>query len=231
MGASRVVNLDEMLGEEPSSPDNSVEARLERSLKDNITAGDLDAQVLIRPVSAAVLAKIFRMSPNTVAHRLRLCDVEQWDKRKTGAVPKYDFRKACAYLVDPKVDIEEWFRSRRTQDMPTHLSDQFWKAMQTKQRVLKEAGDLWHTEDVLEVFGEVFIRVKESSQIWIEALPGKDALTTEQYEAIQECVAELLREMHQKLIDLPREKQTKSAAIKIQEDLLDKDAAAVKGGS
>lgn len=203
-----------------------IESRLQNSLRSS-KAKNPPVEIFLRPVPVHYFASIFKMKPDTIRRRLRNLEPVAWQERATGDVAKYDFVEALPYLIKPKVDIAEWIASQRIQDLPTHISDQFWKAHQTKQRVLKEAGDLWHTEDVLEVLGGLFLMIRDTTKIWIEELPGKSTMTTEQYEKFQRNVDGLLEEIHSRLVEMPTLQRTQSYKATIEGEIAQQDAEAL----
>jgi hypothetical protein len=214
------MSIDEMLGEDP------IEARLQQSLRRNkgaqaVATDSLAAEEFVRPVSAAFLAKVFGMSPATVTKRLANCNVVATKPRGNGHVHYYDFKESCGFLIAPQVDIAEWIKSQRVQDLPTHISDQYWKAMRTKQSYLREAGELWRTEDVLEVFGDLFMSIKERTQLWIEELPGKASMSTAQYETFQRLVAAMQEDIYDRLVRMPKEKRTPHEQERVLEETKD----------
>ncbi len=180
-----------------------------------------------KPVGTTFLADVFRREVRTVKKKLASCAIKGWTTHKGTKVPLYDFVEAAGYLVDPKVDLLTWIKSQRAQDLPHHINDQFWKAMLGKQKWEREARNLWHTTDVLDVFGTVAMTIKETMQLWVENLPGKSTMSTEQYKALTQMVNALKADIHLQLVELPAKGQTYSSVTSLDAEIADADAKAL----
>ncbi len=174
------------------------------------------------PVGITFLANVVGKQPQQIQKRLEKCPVKEWEKKGGKSFPKYDFVTAMSYLVNPKIDVEDWFASRNAATLPPYISKMFWDSAMQRIRVMKEAGDLWHTEDVLVVFGRVAMLIKEEVKIWIEELPEKDSLSNEQYSALIDAGNRLVASVREKLVELPTQSLTMSnMAQTIQEELVE----------
>lgn len=180
-----------------------------------------DMQEFYRPVSITKLADIFRMEPRTVKKRLANCPVAGHGKQNA---PEYDFVQAADFLTKPKVDpasLMQWLKSCRVQDLPAHLAPGIQQALLSRQTYEQRAGQLWRTEDVQTVFGDVFLIFKDRTKLWVETLDESTLLTDEQREKLQELVDDLLNDIHEKLITMPGRTQTyNSLAHEQQHDVL-----------
>lgn len=170
-----------------------------------------DAAVFFQPVGITFLANVFRKHKVTIAKKLSDCPVKGYALHKGQQVPLYDFVQAAGYIVDPKIDLMTWIKSQRAQDLPPHINDQFWKSQRNKQAWEREARELWHTDDVLAVLSKVGMVFKETTQLWIENLPGKANLTDEQYRALMDSVTALQIDLHQRLVEIPMQQRTESS--------------------
>lgn len=159
-----------------------------------------DAADLHRPVTRTYLATVLNVHPRHLVKQLGNCPTIG---RGSKGEPLYDFREACSYILEPKIDILVWLKSQNAMSLPPHINKAFWDAMRSRQMVEERAGDLWRTGDVLEVLARTAMTIKETATLWVEALPGKDLLTTEQYESIRGNVNDLLNEVHRRLVEMP----------------------------
>lgn len=182
-----------------------------------------DWQDFRRPVTVTFLMDVFGMDRRIIKHRLlNLAPIGN----AQGNNPLYDFRQAAAYLVKPVGNLAEQLKSFRVQDLPSHLQAPYWDAMLKRQKYEQVAGNLWRTEDVLDVLGEVFMRIRDSLQLWPETLAESTDLSDEQRAILIQMVDGLQTEIHGKLVDLPKKRQTVSLAGRLAEDegmLLDDD--------
>lgn len=176
-----------------------------------------DATAFHRPVTRTFLATVLSVEPRRLVKRLANCPIVGWTNGRGGQVPLYDFKQAISYCVEPRIDIAQWIKSQNAMSLPPAINKAFWDAERSKQMVLERAKDLWRTADVLDVLGRTALEIKSTTQLWIENLPGKATLTTEQYDALRREVAALLDDIHRKLVEMPKERQTASSLREFEE--------------
>lgn len=165
---------------------------------------NLNVADVMHGVTVGWLAQAFSMDPTTVKKKLRDC-VPIY-RRKTGYV--YDLKMAARHLVKPVFDAETYLKSMKPSELPTHLQDSYWSAMRKRQQWEVDAGHLWRTESVLEVFGDVFQTIKFAIQLWPDLIERAVGLTAEQRKMLIGMCDELQKEIHTKLVDLPTKKRT-----------------------
>jgi len=165
-------------------------------------------------VSLSWLAQVFKMDRQTIKRRLAHCPPIRLAR---GNTPLFDLTQAAAYLVTPKVDIAAWIRSLRPQDLPPGLQKEFWDARLKRQRWEREAGDLWHTRDVLDVLGEAFKRIKETAQLWTDDVERAHGLTAEQRITLTRLVDGLQDDLHERLVEMAGARRTSSLAAEVDE--------------
>lgn len=169
-------------------------------------------------VSAAWLGHVFGMDKNTVKKRLANCPVAGMNR----GTPHYLIKEAAAYLVNPKVDIEEYIRSVRPQDLPPHLNDTYWSALGKRQKVLADARETWNTDDVLAVFGRVNIKIKSTVQLWVDEVERVHGLSDEQRQMLTRMADGLLEDVHEMYVTEPTRHRTRST-IKEYDEASDQD--------
>lgn len=180
----------------------------------------------LRPVGVTFLAVVRRTEPRHIHKLLAKCPIVGYGNYQGKKVaPLYDFMTAISYLVEPKIDILDWLTTQTSTTLPPHINKAFWDAMNSKQRWQQRAGELWHTSDVLEVLGEVAMLIKETSQLWIENLPGKADLTDAQYNALTNMVGALLDDLHSRLVEMPKRRRTTSSVHSLDDDLAHAEAS------
>lgn len=162
-------------------------------------------------VNATWLANAFRM--DIVACRNRLAGLAPIGLGERNA-PIYDFVNACTYLAAPHPDqFARYMRTLRTQDMPTQLQEAYWGALRRKQLWERDAGELWKTDDVLEVFAETFKTIKSRMQLWVDNLDSKGELSEEHRARLTAEVDGLANDIYASLIDMPKKRRTVSSAL------------------
>lgn len=157
-------------------------------------------------VTVGWLSTVFGMDPSTVRRRLRDCAPIM--KRKAGYV--YDLKVAAQYLVKPVFNVEQYLKNMKPSELPTHLQDAYWSAMRKRQQWEADAGHLWRTEAVMEIFGDVFQTIKFAMQLWPDTVERAMGLSPEQRTMLIGMADGLQTEIHKKLVEMPKLKHTPS---------------------
>ncbi len=161
-------------------------------------------------VSASWLAQVFGHDKNTVAKKLASAGLEVVGRRNGG--PLYRIPDAAAVLVKPKVDLVAYIKTLRPNDLPPMLNVAYWDAMLKRQKWEENAGDLWRTADVLEVFGDLAFGIKTTVNLWVEEVDRVDGLTAKQRQTVTELSDKLLDKIYQQMVEAPGKRKTSSSA-------------------
>jgi len=160
------------------------------------------------------LAQLFRLDRRTVTEKLR-------PLRPTGerhGAPTYHVVDAAPYLVDPIVDIAKYLAEIGPGELPAPLQAQYWNAQNSKLKYKKQSGDLWRTQQVLEVLTGVFRSLTQSLRLLADRIEAQTGLTPEQRAIIE-------REVSDKAIDMLRKRLVEDfeiyVGIKDKEQLAD----------
>lgn len=199
-------DFDDLIGDAPAEKSTTAPFRgTGQPLKP-----DLELAHVYGGVTADWLAQVFGSDRRTVQKKLARADDAVMGKDRRGST-KYSIPHAAAYLIKPKVDIVQWIKGLRPNDLPPMLNDAYWGAMLKRQKWEENAGDLWRSEDVLEVFSSSFFTIKTTTQLWVEEIDRKHTLTPAMRETITALADDLLAQLHQRLIEAPKEKKTSSS--------------------
>lgn len=182
-----------------------------------------DTGMFYRPVGVKFLADVFRMEQRTVLKKLMKCPVAEFADHLGRKVPRWDFKVASGYLVEPRIDIAQWIASQRIADLPTHISDQYYKAMLSKQRWEANAKHTWRDEDVQAVFGEAAMLIRDTSLLWVEELPDKASISSENYHALRGEVTDLLNQIKTIMLDAPKRRRTLSTLTELDAEIEQQD--------
>lgn len=158
-------------------------------------------------VSASWLAQVFGHDKNTIAKKLASAGCEVVGRRNGG--PLYRIPDAAAYLVKPKVDLVGYIKSLRPNDLPPMLNDAYWSAMIKRQKWEENARDLWRSEDVLKVFGDLAISFKTTANLWVEEVERIEGLTQEQRLLITQLTDRLLDNVYKLMVETPKQSKTR----------------------
>jgi len=168
--------------------------------------GNADAGRVVEGVTLTWLSQVFEMTPYELKKKLRNCPTKPARDGRTGAY--YDLPTAAAYLVTPRIDVDEYMKNVKPTDMPAHLQDQYWSAMNKKQKWEEAAGHLWRSEKVLAVFGDVFQLVKGSIQLWPDAVERAVGMNAEQKRTLRAQCDGLQKDIHTRLLQMPDDQHT-----------------------
>lgn len=174
--------------------------------------------VFRKPVGVTFLAEIMGKQPRQISKRLVKCPVAQWTKHQGKDTPLYDFLTAMSYLVPPRGNIEDWFSQQNAASLPPYVNKMFWDSAHQRNRVMLNSNDLWHTEDVLLVFGRVAMTIRQEVKLWVEDLPEKDQLSEAQYNALIDSGNRLVDTIREILVTMPRSTLSMTAHIKSELD-------------
>lgn len=152
------------------------------------------------------ICSVFGMAPRTA--KKRLAGLAPMRKVRTSVL--YDLRQAAAYVVDPLINVEQFVKTLRPEDLPPKLTKDYWDAMLKRRKYELLAGELWATGDVLEVLGGAFKHIKESTQLWINTIERTTELTQKQRETLVTLADQLLSDVHSRLVTMPDQKRTAS---------------------
>lgn len=170
---------------------------------------DLELAQVYGGVTADWLAQVFGSDRRTVQKKLAKAFDAQVGKDPRGSM-RYSIPHAAAYLIKPKVDILQWIKGLRPNDLPPILNDAYWAAMLKRQKWEENARELWRTPDVLEVLSDTAFLYKTTTQLWVEEIDRKQTLTPEMRKTLTELVDGLLEQVYEKLIEQPKLKRSPS---------------------
>lgn len=202
-------DLDDLIGTPEPDPEPKKPRRRDYVAKaEDRRKPDAPAlQALLRPVSITFMSEALKMDRKTVTRRL--ADLTPLGYHR-GNSPLYDFRQALPYLITPKFDVEKALEKIGTESLPPSLQKDVWDAKLKAQKWRQNAGELWQTEDVLEVLGEAFSRLRTSTQLWIDQIADNHALPTSAQVELADLVNGLQTDLHRTLVEMPKERATYS---------------------
>ena len=150
-------------------------------------------------VTVTTLSQIFDMDHKEVNKRVvgRVTPVSE----SNGRYAKYRIRDAAPYLIDHKVDPEEYLKNLSPTKLPPALQDSFWKAQLSRQKYEENKKDLWRTARVVEVVASAFKVVRLSILMFADNVQQQTELSEHQRKIIQGLTDGLLAELHRSLVD------------------------------
>ena len=230
-------DLDDLLGDTPLAETPSWRPKRGRPTKEE-AAAKLQAQAdkslphyteFRRPVGVTFFANILGVYPKQIQKRLEKCPIDSFAMHGGKQQPMYDFLTGMSYLIPPQGSIEDWLAQQNQASLPPIVSKAYWEMTNARIRALTAAGQLWHDEDVLMTFARVSMLIRQESKMWIEDMPGREKLSTEQYNFLIDRVAEMNAQIKKKLEELPREFQTNAHSREIEKELAGTDTRPTPG--
>lgn len=180
------------------------------------------------PVSVPFLAQEFGLSAPTV--KIRLAAIRAADTGNRGE-PLYRISEAAPLLIQrqrvQEADIAKAMKNLRPQDLPPMTQAVYWDAMRKRQAWERDAGMLWRTDDVLDVLTDVFRAIRESIRLWADEVDGEKRLSSENLKYLRSRTNDLQATLHDKLVALKDNKETRSSAAYVDDPMLTASVAEV----
>lgn len=170
----------------------------------------------INGVTVDWLRRAFHMSAATCERKLK--GLKPKGVTNLGA-DLYDFHDACSRLVKPKMDLSEYLSDITVDDLPDKLKEPFWNAKLKQQRYEKNAGELWRTEAVIQLFGSVLKDIKERMKLIADMSEKSLALSPDQLQGLREIVNDVQAEVYKHIISL--ESKTPASVAELNRELSD----------
>jgi hypothetical protein len=120
---------------------------------------------------------------------------------KRGNAAIYDVAEVaarCGKLTAEQIDAA--MKRLNHADLPKELTKEYWNGLRAKQAYLKDEGDLWPTDKVIEAVGEFFKLVKMSTMLCADAVERQVELTDRQRAIIQAQMDGMLLDLHNRII-------------------------------
>ena len=171
----------------------------------------INAREFFMPVGQNFLALVLNLNPETVRKRLRRVRPIGYSDGAQKR-PVYDFTKVLPYLIKSDMDAATLLETINPNDLPPSINKTIWEARRIKLKYEIEAGLAWADEDVLEVFGAVFMAIKDRTKLWVDDLREqcKGMTGPEVLDALQQHIDAYQSALHSDLIDIPKRRATLS---------------------
>lgn len=169
-----------------------------------------------RAASVSQIMALFGMRRSTVEQKLKNCNpIRYTDSGR----PIYDVAEAARYLVKPVLKLSDI----KVEDLPRKVQDSYWAALLKKQKWEVNAGELWHTDKVRELFGTALQAVRVRLQILPEDIERSLGLSHEHYETVKTLVDRIQASIHDDLKKVAAASSTPSQRADEEDDLEEVD--------
>lgn len=160
---------------------------------------EMDSRIVMGGVSLSWIGQVFRMDRITVKKRLAGCEAV---RNIRGNTPLFDLKRALPYLIPPVArDLHDYIMKMTKEDLPMHMRDEFWSAKLKEQKWQEQAGELWRTEDVQEVFMETFKLLRETIRMIPDTIEFTNGLTPEHRKTFEISLDSMQTEMRRLLME------------------------------
>lgn len=168
-------------------------------------------------VTFAQAAKLFETDPKTLPQRCRR--IRAVGKRKGYSVYKISDIASC--IIKPNYEIEPYIRQMSPQELPPLLLKEFWNGQKARLAFEKENGNLWPTEDVVELVAVLQKALQQSIMLMTDDVDREEAFTDGQKRVfrrkmdeaivtVRETIKEKLKDHY---ADAEREEQRKHGGL------------------
>jgi hypothetical protein len=179
----------------------------------------IDERTFHMPVTQNFLGRVLNIDTMTVNRRLRRLKPVGYAGGEKQKRPLYDFKQALEHLLKPKMHGDTFLSTLNPAEMPPAVNKTVWEAKRIKLKVELEAGQAWADADVLSVLGDVFMTIKSHTQLWVERLRER-GMTDEQLKLVEEMTDVYCNELHEKLVDFPNKRKTRSRLAEIEREMM-----------
>ncbi len=134
--------------------------------------------------------------------------------------PIYSLKEVMPYVVKPAYDVEAYLMRMNPQDLPKHLSKEFWAGQRSKQEFMLKNGDLWPTTKVVEVAGEWFKLIRNTVRLTVDTVERQYELTKEQRDVITRLMDGMLLELKKSIDEKMQERKAEAGNKAVSDDEL-----------
>jgi len=141
------------------------------------------------------IAQMFHTDAKTLPQRMK--GIPASGKRNGYKV--YRIVDAASRLVKPGYEIEEFIRQMSPQELPPLLSKEFWNGQKARLAFEKELGNLWPTEDVVEMTAVLSQGVRQVMVLLVDDIDREEGFTDGQRKAFRRIMDAGITTMNEEL--------------------------------
>lgn len=161
------------------------------------TLDDESQTMLYEGANMSQLAIAFRVDHRTLQQKLH--GVQPTGSRN--GTETWHLHVAAPHLVKPTEDIEQYLRKMHHNDLPKHLSKEFWAAIKLRQEVQQADGDLWPTERVVGVIGALMKLMKMAVRLMSDNVDQQSELSDKQRRTVKQLGDGMLEQLYSEVRD------------------------------
>lgn len=166
---------------------------------------DAESQVMLyEGLNLSQLGILFHMDHRVLVEKLYACPPT--GRRNNTDI--WELHLAAPHLVKPIYDIESYIKRMHHNDLPKHLTKEFWAGLRSKQEYMKQEGDLWPTAKVVEVIGGLMKLMKMNVRLMADSVDRQAELTDRQRALVKGLGDNMLEELYRAVVDAFDQKPT-----------------------
>lgn len=184
---------------------------------------DITRAILYDGANLSQLGNLFRMDHRVLVEKLTKGGCQPSGIRN--GVNIYAVHEVAPYLVKPAYDIEEYLKRMHHNDLPKHLSKEFWAGLRSRQEYKQKEGDLWPTSRVVQVMGGVMKLIKMSARLMSDQVDRQAELSDRQREIVKSQCDGMLEEAYRSILEAFATQPSNMSVVEESEQMI----ADVKG--
>src|SRR5690606_38995371 len=98
-------------------------------------------------------------------------------------------------------DIEEYLKRMHHNDLPKHVTKEFWAGLRSRQEYETRAGNLWPTSRVVEVMGGIMKLIKMSARLMSDQVDRQAELSDRQRQIVKSQADGMLEEAYRTILE------------------------------
>lgn len=174
---------------------------------------DTTRAILYEGANLSQLGRLFRMDHRVLVEKLHNC--KPCGTRNN--VDIYDVAEVAPYLVKPLYDIETYIKKMHHNELPKHLTKEFWAGLRSRQEYEQKEGNLWLTTRVVEVIGGLMKMVKMSVRLMADSVDRQAELTDRQRHLVKALGDGMLEELYRTVTEEFSKAPTNTGVIEAAE--------------
>lgn len=172
---------------------------------------DTTRAILYDGANLSELTSLFGMDHRVLVEKLHKGGCKPCGKRNGADI--YSVRDVAPYIVRPAYDIEQYIKRMHHNDLPKHLTKEFWAGLKSRQDYEHREGNLWETARVISVIGGLLKLVKMSVRLMGDAVDRQAELTPRQRQIIKSQCDGMLEELYRTVMETFKKQPTNEAVI------------------
>lgn len=136
----------------------------------------------------ADICKLFGLTDKTVRNKLSSLAPAMIQ----GSGKYYVLADVLPLIVKPK-NVADYIRTMNFSELPKDLTKEFWAGQRSKQIFMKEAGDLWSTNKVVDLVGDAFKTIAMKIKLLGDQIDREATMTPEQRRLVEGMIDETLK--------------------------------------